>query len=162
MILMHFNSQPRKGADGDYNRINLSISIISTHSPARGLTHLTSSIRPIRYYFNSQPRKGADVENPYLYPEILYFNSQPRKGADDYSSNRTNSQGISTHSPARGLTHLTSSIRPIRYYFNSQPRKGADSNFSQKYRLAKIVFCAYFTYFYQVSLALSRFPWPLG
>lgn len=32
--------------------------------------------------------------------------------------------------------------------FNSQPRKGTDSNFSQKYCLAKIVFCIYFTYFY--------------
>ena len=56
--------------------------IISTHSPARGLTSLTNMIPRTPIYFNSQPRKGADRAGALLNSITV----------------------ISTHSPARGLT----------------------------------------------------------
>ena len=78
--------------------------IISTHSPARGLTSLTNMIPRTPIYFNSQPRKGADRAGALLNSITV----------------------ISTHSPARGLTTRTTSATGHTCHFNSQPRKGAD------------------------------------
>ena len=59
---MHFNSQPRKGADW-----------ISTETTS------------VMVYFNSQPRKGADESrDASLSTATKNFNSQPHKGADGY------------------------------------------------------------------------------
>ena len=57
--LKGFNSQPRKGADWNPERIYVII-----------------------FCFNSQPRKGADFEIDRSRKILFSFNSQPRKGAD--------------------------------------------------------------------------------
>ena len=79
--MVSFNSQPRKGADRN-SASDTSDTVVSTHSPARGLTETRDSLYTRYLRFNSQPRKGADF--------ILIFD---REACD-----------VSTHSPARGLT----------------------------------------------------------
>ena len=60
-----FNSQPRKGADVD-DIVWSGNNIVSTHSPARGLTYngVLPNEEPVS--FNSQPRKGADGDDEMM------------------------------------------------------------------------------------------------
>ena len=146
--LKNFNSQPREGADGFSIECSI-LEPISTHSPARGLTNA----HPFSTHFS-----------------VLISTHSPARGLTRSREGLGDRKVISTHSPARGLTvrcsvccgchtHFNSQPREgadtlyaikhyYWYHFNSQPREGADSNFSQKYCLTKIVFCTYFTYFY--------------
>ena len=120
----HFNSQPRKGADWQ-PELKGNVPSISTHSPARGLT-IASGDKAERIAFQLTAPQGDWRWCPRLSgPHVLFQLTAPQ---GDW---------------------LSPQILPAcRTYFNSQPRKGTDSNFSQKYCLAKIVFCIYFTYFY--------------
>ena len=62
--IFRFNSQPRKGADIVTTGYNGEM-LVSTHSPARGLTSCYMDHTLMDICFNSQPRKGADVADPY-------------------------------------------------------------------------------------------------
>ena len=83
-----FNSQPRKGADSLEDLINYNI-VVSTHSPARGLT-----ISAFRYCY------------------ILNVSTHsPARGLTFHLGYLTVFETVSTHSPARGLTAILHNFR---------------------------------------------------
>ena len=108
--------------------------IVSTHSPARGLTYCQIFSFPYNRCFNSQPRKGADraasSANPgrrvvsthspargltaalfwYMIDQNVSTHS-PARGLTDYTWDQVNLGFVSTHSPARGLTAILHNFR---------------------------------------------------
>ena len=124
--MVSFNSQPRKGADRN-SASDTSDTVVSTHSPARGLTETRDSLYTRYLRFNSQPRKGADFVIGQRWDCTDVSTHSPARGLTRNRSMSYYRIFVSTHSPARGLTRN----RPTRCWsglrFNSQPRKGADS-----------------------------------
>ena len=79
-------------------------------------------IQPRR--FNSQPRKGADSIAAALDAKAERFNSQPRKGADEVTKGSVLLRGVSTHSPARGLTQIGPAVAIASKFQLTAPQGG--------------------------------------
>ena len=80
-ILQHFNSQPHKEADEDFEDEDEE-ETISTHSLTRRLTIKKPQNRRALKHFNSQPHKEADESPTQVLQLPQHFNSQPHKEAD--------------------------------------------------------------------------------
>ena len=120
----------------------ISISLISIHSPTRGLTLLRRQEKHLAIHFNSQPHKGADqltlnafrvnslisIHSPtrgltlrylHMFCVTVHFNSQPHKGADSLTELNGQLVNISIHSPTRGLTpiqwDITTQYSPFQF-----------------------------------------------
>ena len=76
--------------------------MISTHTPARGVTINISINVNIKWNFNPHSRKGSD--HTYL---LLNFDVT-----------------ISTHTPARGVTHLGAALFAISVISTHTPARG--------------------------------------
>ena len=83
----------------------ISISLISIHSPTRGLTLLRRQEKHLAIHFNSQPHKGADqlTLNAFRVNSLISIHS-PTRGLTLGTEAEFLIQGISIHSPTRGLT----------------------------------------------------------
>ena len=78
---------------------------ISTHTPARGVTDGAGRERYRSYNFYSHAREGRDPFSVSRYcRKIVDFYSHAREGRDYSDGAGGENQGISTHTPARGVT----------------------------------------------------------
>ena len=102
---------------------------ISIHTPARGVTKIHLSSFCFRVNFNPHSRKGSDRSIRNLCVGDCNFNPHSRKGSDKVTIAYTGFDGISIHTPARGVTPPTTDNGLHTLYFNPHSRKGSDSTF---------------------------------
>ena len=79
--------------------------MISTHTPAWGVTvGIVSNVMNL-YHFNSHARVGRDYSTTTVFFKLVNFNSHARVGRDvDLNEFYQKMLGISTHTPAWGVT----------------------------------------------------------
>ena len=80
--------------------------IISTHTPAWGVTAKSFIDSVLHSDFNSHARVGRDVLPDLTEPSQINFNSHARVGRDCLPACRYRAAHISTHTPAWGVTPL--------------------------------------------------------
>ena len=102
--ILHFYSHAREGRDGASSSPN-SQPVISTHTPARGVTAYFAANHWMRSYFYSHAREGRDAPS-FRYSTKYYAISThtPARGVTKRRKLQTETDGISTHTPARGVT----------------------------------------------------------
>ena len=118
---------PTRGVTGDSFELSY-IEQISIHTPTRGVTipritspdRLTISIHtPTRgvtgwhlqrflwcRYFNPHSHKGSDSDQYAAFLPLKYFNPHSHKGSDYWVKCKIADEGISIHTPTRGVTPL--------------------------------------------------------
>ena len=102
---MDFNSHAREGRDT--RRFDGRISrVISTHTPVKGVTAFRSHLQHLQSYFNSHAREGRDLKQFQIGDVMGNFNSHAREGRDFLFIPELHSDGISTHTPVKGVTQV--------------------------------------------------------
>ena len=76
--------------------------------------------------FYSHAREGRDPAECMFAAQFLYFYSHAREGRDAMSQYCISARSISTHTPARGVTHSGSCFNILSSYFYSHAREGRD------------------------------------
>ena len=130
------------------------LSVISIHTPARGVTHVFTHQTVSSKYFNPHSHKGSDfgvflnfqvfpnisIHTPArgvtevfsnLYAPVFISIHTPARGVTPLEINSLDGFYISIHTPARGVTLTLCSKTKLPPYFNPHSRKGSDSNLLQ-------------------------------
>ena len=81
-ILCYFYSHAREGRDILSDLLALDTRIISTHTPARGVTHKTLSKSQYCIISTHTPARGVTSRSLYLENYIIHFYSHAREGRD--------------------------------------------------------------------------------
>ncbi len=85
-------------------KVEIDLSTISIHAPARGATFLDNPLCKIKCYFNPRSREGSDLRQNLCPVSQTYFNPRSREGSDAASEEVASWIMISIHAPARGAT----------------------------------------------------------
>ena len=78
-------------------------------------------------HFNSHARVGRDLKSSSFTPAQFNFNSHARVGRDAYYTAMLTNRGISTHTPAWGVTGTGLTVNVGTGHFNSHARVGRDA-----------------------------------
>ena len=63
-------------------KVEIDLSTISIHAPARGATFLDNPLCKIKCYFNPRSREGSDLRQNLCPVSQTYFNPRSREGSD--------------------------------------------------------------------------------
>ena len=97
--------------------------IISTHTPARGVTWLESLTCGTHPNFNPHSREGSDFFSIKF--NYIDFNPHSREGSDLFVfSHPSNALRISTHTPARGVTQVSMDDNGVLDISTHTPARG--------------------------------------
>ena len=103
-----------------------SAGVISTHTPAWGVTRANVRQRVPRTDFNSHARVGRDMITAQWGCAHTISTHTPAWGVTVFQLLDTVHYHISTHTPAWGVTHSVSHETDVSRDFNSHARVGRD------------------------------------
>ena len=108
------------------------LSVISIHTPARGVTHVFIHQTVSSKYFNPHSHKGSDFGvflNFQVFPNISIHT--PARGVTEVFSNLYAPVFISIHTPARGVTPLEINSLDGFYISIHTPARGVTGGLAQ-------------------------------
>ena len=98
--------------------------IISTHTPARGVTILESLPLHCLADFNPHSRKGSDVLRDPGFGYVSISTHTPARGVTADRFQVYPQQQISTHTPARGVTKIMLQLFYLQMISTHTPARG--------------------------------------
>ena len=99
-----------------------STGVISTHTPARGVTANALYTEMHETISTHTPARGVTISQIKKDAAIANFYSHAREGRDDKMNLLTVDYEISTHTPARGVTEYSNSCSARTEFLLTRPR----------------------------------------
>ena len=106
--------------------------MISTHTPARGVTEWFQEIDDLGMYFYSHAREGRDLKTIYAVPRRRNFYSHAREGRDGTTAMSTKEVGTFYSHAREGRDHGRRRVRQPVPDFYSHAREGRDSEYARE------------------------------